>query len=53
MTKDKSELMGSIKREKKRNYVILYTVTLAVWLLLVAYSFLKGFFNGGEFVVNV
>ncbi len=53
MTKDKSELMGSLKREKKRNYVILYTVTLAVWLLLVAYSFLKGFFNGGEFVVNV
>lgn len=53
MTKDKSELMGSLKREKKRNYVILYTVTLAVWLLLVAYSFLKGFFNGGDFVVNV
>ena len=53
MTKDKNELMGSLKREKKRNYVILYTVTLVVWLLLVAYSFLKGFFNGEEFVVNV
>ena len=51
--KNKNELIKAAQREKKRNYIILYTVTLLVWLVLVSISFIKGFFTGEEFIVNI
>ena len=51
--KNKNELIKAAQREKKRNYIILYTVTLLVWLVLVSISFVKGFFTGEEFIVNI
>lgn len=51
--KKREELLKSAEREKKRNYIILYTTVLLVWLLLTIYSFVKGFFSGEEFVINI
>lgn len=45
--------MLSVKREKRRNYIILYSVTLIVWLALLLYSFNKGIFSTDNFVENV
>ncbi len=49
----KTELIKAVQREKRRNYTILYTVTLLVWIVMVIFSFLKGYFTGKEFVINV
>lgn len=49
----KQDLMNAVQREKRRNYTILYTTTLLVWIVLVIISFLKGYFTGEEFIVNV
>lgn len=51
--KHRKELLKSVKREQRRNYIILYSVTFGIWLALVLYSTLKGFFSSGEFIVNV
>ncbi len=51
--KKRTAFMEAIKREKTRNYIILYMVTLVIWLILLIYSFVKGFFTGEEFIVNV
>lgn len=51
--KEHNELLSAIKREKKKNYFILYTVVLVVWLALLAVSFIFNFFSGQEFIVNV
>lgn len=51
--KNKDELIKALKREKTRNYVILYTTVLLVWIVLVIISFLKGFFSGEDFIVNI
>lgn len=48
-----SDLIKAAKREKRRNYIILYMVTMFVWIALVIFSFLKGYFTGQEFIVNV
>ncbi len=47
------ELVKTVQREKKKNYIILYTVTVIVWLVLVAISFLAEFFSLQEFIVNI
>lgn len=51
--KKKDELLNAIKREKTRNYIILYTVVLLIWIALMIYSFVNNFFSGKEFVVNI
>ncbi len=49
----KEELLKAIKREKTRNYIILYTVVLLIWIVLMIYSFVNNFFSGKEFVINI
>ncbi len=51
--KDKNELLKAVKREKTRNYVILYTTVLLIWIGLTIFSFVNNFFSGKEFVVNI
>ena len=48
-----SELVKTIKREQTRNYIILYSVTFIILILLILYAFSKGYFQSGEFVVNI
>jgi len=50
---NKDEIMNVVIREKRKNYVILYSVTLIIWVCLVAFSFLKGYFSGKDFIVNI
>lgn len=45
--------LSAIKREKTRNYVILYAVILVIWLVLFIISLVNGFFTKDEFVVNL
>lgn len=49
----KADLLNAVRRERKKNYAILYTVTLLIWVLLMTFSFYKGYFTGKEFVVNM
>lgn len=51
--KKREELLKAVKREKTRNYVILYTTVLLIWIALMIYSFARNFFSGQEFVVNI
>ncbi|MGN0657166.1 MAG: hypothetical protein ACI4KR_10270 [Ruminiclostridium sp.] len=51
--RDKNELLKAVKREKTRNYVILYTTVLLIWIALTIFSFVNNFFSGKEFVVNI
>ncbi len=51
--KKREALLAAIKREKTRNYIILYVVTLLIWVALLSFSFVKGYFSGKEFIVNV
>lgn len=48
-----SEFLKAIKREKARNYVILYAVILVIWLILLIISLVNGFFTKQEFIVNL
>ena len=50
---DKNELLKAVKREKTRNYVILYTTVLLIWICLTIFSFVNNFFSGKEFVINL
>ena len=50
---DKNELLKAVKREKTRNYVILYTTVLLIWIGLTIFSFVNNFFSGKEFVINL
>lgn len=51
--RQKNELLKAVKREQKRNYIILYVVTFVIWLILLLYSFLKDYFTTNDFIVNV
>lgn len=53
--KDKkyAQLINAAKREKRRNYAILYILTLTVWLALVIYSFINDFFTFNELIVDI
>ena len=46
-------LSSTIKREQTRNYIILYSVTIIILMILLAYSFAKGFFSSEDFIVNI
>lgn len=52
-SRQKETLLKTLEREKKRNYFILYTVTLMIWLVLVIFAFNRGFWDSDEFVVNI
>jgi len=49
----KDEILNAVMREKRKNYIILYAVTLLIWIGLVAFSFLRGYFSGKEFIINI
>ena len=51
--KKKSELLKAIKREKTKNYIILYISVFIIWVGLVIFSFVRNFFSGEEFIVNI
>lgn len=51
--KRRLELVKSVKREKRRNYIILYSVTAAIWGVLMIVSLTNGFFTGKGFIVDV
>lgn len=51
--KKKDELIKAIKREKTRNYVILYTVVFLVWTILTIFSLANNYFSQEEFIVNI
>lgn len=51
--KSKKEVMKLLAREKKRNYVILYSVTLIILIALIFISYLMKAFNVSEFVNNI
>lgn len=51
--KKKNDLLKAVKRERTRNYVILYTVTIVIFFVLLLYSFAMGYFTSGDFVANV
>lgn len=48
-----AQLINAAKREKRRNYAILYILTLTVWMALVIFSFLNGFLTFKELVVDI
>lgn len=50
---DKKRLLKSLEREKRRNYTILYTTVVIVWIVLVFISFLLGYFSVDELIVNI
>ena len=47
------DLMQTVKREQRRNYVILYIAVLLVWLILMLVSLNKGYFSMDGFIVDV
>lgn len=51
--REKKELLKVVKKDKYKNYVILYSVTLLVWILLVACSFFMGRLTWDEFIINI
>jgi hypothetical protein len=51
--REKSELYKSVKREKRRNYIILYITTVFILAILMVYGFREGFFTKGNFIENV
>lgn len=52
-TDKKNDLLKAVKREQRRNYVILYTVTIIIFFILLFFSFSMGYFTSGDFVANV
>ncbi len=48
-----SELVSTIKREQRRNYIILYSVTFLILIVLILISVVNGFFTSEEFIVNI
>ena len=48
-----SELVSTIKREQRRNYIILYSVTFIILIVLILISMANGFFTSEEFIVNI
>ena len=48
-----SELVSTIKREQRRNYIILYSVTFAILIVLILVSVANDFFSSEEFIVNI
>lgn len=51
--KAKVELLKSIKREKTRNYIILYLVTFVILIVLILFSFSQNYFSSQDFIVNI
>ena len=51
--KFQKQLRQTIKREQRRNYIILYVVTLLILFVLVMISFGKGYFSGEDFIENI
>lgn len=51
--KVENELVNTIKREQRRNYIILYSITFIILIVLVLFSMIRGFFSSEEFVVNI
>lgn len=49
----RNEVFKKIKREKNRNYIILYSVIIIIFLVLFIYSYTNGLFSGKEFVVDL
>lgn len=48
-----NQLINAAKREKRRNYAILYVLTLAVWVGLVIYSFINNLLTFNELIVDI
>ncbi len=52
-SKEKDELIKFVKKEKNKNYMILYTITASVWVLLVIFAFFKNYINGESFSLEL
>lgn len=47
-----NNILKKLKKEKNRNYFILYSVTIIVFLILFIYSYLRGYFTIKGFAVE-